>query len=81
VKTEPGVDLLSPFWIEYKKVCSLELKGGEMKRYVCTVCGYIYVPENGDPDGGIAPGTPFEKLPAGWVCPMCGAGKEAFEEE
>ena len=52
-----------------------------MKRYVCTVCGYIYVPENGDPDGGIAPGTPFEKLPAGWVCPMCGAGKEAFAEE
>ena len=52
-----------------------------MKRYVCTVSGYIYVPENGYPDGGIAPGTPFEKLPAGWVCPMCGAGKEAFEEE
>ena len=50
-----------------------------MQKYVCTVCGYVYDPEQGDPDGGIAPGTPFEDLPEDWVCPVSGAGKEDFE--
>ncbi len=58
------------------------LKSGEvaMKKYRCTVCGYIYDPELGDPDGGIAPGTPFEKIPDDWVCPVCGVDKSKFEE-
>lgn len=51
-----------------------------MKKYVCTVCGYEYIPENGDDTAEIAPNTPFEDLPADWVCPICGAGKELFEE-
>ncbi len=51
-----------------------------MKKYVCVICGYIYDPEHGDPDNGIQPGTEFEALPEDWVCPMCGAGKEDFEE-
>jgi rubredoxin len=51
-----------------------------MKKYVCTVCGYVYDPEKGDPDSGIAPGTAFEDLPTDWVCPLCGVGKEDFEE-
>jgi len=50
-------------------------------KYRCTVCGYIYDPEVGDPDGGISPGTSFEELPEDRVCPVCGAGKEAFEKE
>lgn len=50
-----------------------------MKKYVCTVCGYIYDPEVGDPDGGIAPGTAFEDIPDDWVCPICGASKDDFE--
>ncbi len=50
-----------------------------MAKYRCVVCGYIYDPEQGDPDGGIKPGTPFEKLPEEWVCPICGAGKDQFE--
>jgi rubredoxin len=49
-----------------------------MKKYVCDVCGYIYDPAEGDPDGKISPGTPFEQLPADWVCPMCGASKDSF---
>ena len=49
-----------------------------MKKYVCDPCGYIYDPKLGDPDNNIAPGTPFEKLPAGWVCPLCGAAKDQF---
>jgi len=52
-----------------------------MRKYVCTVCGYVYDPELGDPDNNIAPGTPFEKLPEDWVCPVCGAGKDQFEPE
>lgn len=51
-----------------------------MKKYVCTVCGYVYDPAIGDPDNGIAPGTSFEDLPGDWVCPECGASKEDFEE-
>jgi rubredoxin len=51
-----------------------------MEKWQCTVCGYIYDPEKGDPDGGIAAGTKFEELPDGWVCPVCGAGKEMFEK-
>ena len=49
-------------------------------KYRCTVCGWIYDPELGDPDGGIAPGTPFEQVPDDWVCPVCGAAKSAFEK-
>jgi rubredoxin len=42
-----------------------------MVKYKCSVCGCVYDPELGDPGSGIAPGTPFEKLPDGWVCPEC----------
>ena len=28
-----------------------------MQKYVCEPCGYVYDPEIGDPDNGIAPGT------------------------
>jgi len=56
-------------------------KEEKMAKYVCTVCGYIYDPEKGDPDSDIKPGTPFEKLPNDWVCPVCGATKDKFEKE
>jgi len=52
----------------------------KMAKYQCTVCEYVYDPEMGDPDGGIEPGTPFEKLPEDWVCPVCGAEKSDFEK-
>jgi len=52
----------------------------KMAKYECSVCGYIYDPEMGDPEGGIPPGTPFEELPEGWVCPVCGASKDEFEK-
>jgi flavin reductase (DIM6/NTAB) family NADH-FMN oxidoreductase RutF/rubredoxin len=52
----------------------------KMAKYKCSVCGYIYNPELGDPDGKIKPGTPFEKLPDDWVCPVCGANKDQFEK-
>ena len=49
-------------------------------RYICTVCGYVYQQQEGDPDRDIAAGTAFEDLPQDWTCPLCGAGKDAFEE-
>jgi len=52
-----------------------------MKRWKCVICGYVYDPEEGDAESGISPGTPFEELPSDWVCPVCGAPKEQFEEE
>mgnify|MGYP003291108179 CR=1 FL=1 len=51
-----------------------------MKKDVCTVCGYVYDPEKGDPDNGIAPGTAFEDIPEDWCCPECGAPKDSFSE-
>ncbi|MFZ5755053.1 MAG: rubredoxin, partial [Bacillota bacterium] len=41
---------------------------------------YIYDPAEGDPVGGIEPGTSFNDLPDDWACPECGVGKELFEE-
>jgi rubredoxin len=49
-----------------------------MQKYKCANCGYVYDPALGDPDGDIAPGTPFADLPDDWVCPDCGAAKAQF---
>ena len=51
-----------------------------MDKYVCIVCGYIYDPEIGDDDGGIAQGTSFVDIPDEWVCPLCGVPKTDFEK-
>ena len=52
-----------------------------MAKYICDVCGYEYDPAAGDPDNGIAPGTPFESLPEDWTCPLCGVGKDQLTKE
>ncbi|MBI4295242.1 MAG: flavin reductase [Chloroflexi bacterium] len=65
----------APSYIEEKKKAA-----STMAKYKCLVCGYIYEPEKGDPDSGVKPGTPFEELPDGWVCPVCGADKSQFEK-
>lgn len=52
-----------------------------MQKYVCETCGWVYDPEVGDPDNGIAPGTAFEDLPDDFVCPICGVGKDDFKPE
>ena len=51
-----------------------------MKRYICSSCGYVYDPAEGDPMGNVPPGRPFEELPPGWCCPLCYAAKSAFDE-
>ena len=52
-----------------------------MKKYVCQPCGYVYDPAAGDPDHGVSAGTPWEKVPQDWTCPVCGVGKDMFEPE
>jgi len=37
-----------------------------MDKYECSICGYVYNPEEGDPDNGIDPGTSL------MTCPMIG---------
>lgn len=51
-----------------------------MKKYECTVCGFVYDEAIGDPDNGIAPGTKWEDLSEEYTCPLCGVGKEDFQE-
>ena len=50
-------------------------------KYVCSACGYAYDPAEGDPENNIAPGTAFEDLAADWACPLCGVGKDGFEQK
>jgi len=52
-----------------------------MARYVCTVCGYVYDEEVGEPDQGIPAGTKWADLPEDYICPMCGVAKDMFEAE
>ncbi len=47
--------------------------------YICMICGYVYNEEEGDEDGGLAPGTRFDAIPDDWVCPVCGAAKKEFQ--
>jgi len=50
-----------------------------VKKYRCTVCDYVYDPAEGDEAADVPAGTPFEELPDGWLCPICGVGKDRFE--
>jgi len=69
----------APTYVASQKSSSISQEVS-MAKYVCDVCGYIYDPAVGDPDAGIAPNTAFEALPADWVCPVCGAGKDQFSK-
>ncbi len=65
----------APSYVEVKKE-----EKTKMDKYECTVCGYTYDPAEGDPDSQVPAGTPWEKLPDNWVCPICGAGKSDFKK-
>jgi rubredoxin len=57
------------------------IEEGEMKKWKCSICEYIYDPAKGDPENGVKPGTAFEAISEDWVCPTCGAPKDMFEIE
>ena len=67
----------APTYIAPEKLQKPVVTSSEIENY-CTACGYIYHPEEGDPNAGIPPGTIFENLPDSWVCPVCGAEKSDF---
>ena len=73
-----GLMVIAVVCVGYKEF--FKMKEGEKGMYKCMACGYIYDPEIGDPDSGIAPGTKFEDIPEDWVCPLCGVGKDMFEK-
>lgn len=49
-----------------------------MIKYVCDICAHEYKQSEGDPASNIAPGTPWEQIPATWTCPICGCEKKEF---
>jgi len=49
------------------------------QKYCCKACDYVYNPQKGDREGGVAPGVAFEDLPENWICPEWGVGKGYFE--
>jgi rubredoxin len=51
-----------------------------MTCYKCTICGYVYDPEEGDPAYDVDAGTPFVSIPEDWICPVCGVSIDLFEE-
>ena len=69
-----------------RRMCYNEKKGQiarkkeAIMKYICTACGYVYDEAVGDPDNGIAPGTKWEDVPDDFTCPLCGVGKDEFEE-
>lgn len=46
--------------------------------YICNACGYVYHEADGDPDGGLPPGTRLADIPDDWACPLCGVTKADF---
>ena len=77
----PTYDKDRPAETEAKPQEATGEEADQLKKYKCSVCGYIYDPAAGDPDNGVEPGTAFENLPDDWVCPVCGATKDSFAPE
>ncbi len=72
---EPGPEPTTPFGLSLSKPppdVSAYLS------YICEACGYIYNEADGDPDGGLAPGTRYADIPDDWACPLCGVTKADF---
>jgi len=71
----------APTYIDKSKLEEVKhLEENKASKYQCVICGYIYDPEEGDPDSGISPGTPFEDIPDDWQCPICGVTKRDFRK-
>jgi flavin reductase (DIM6/NTAB) family NADH-FMN oxidoreductase RutF/rubredoxin len=65
---------------EQKEEAIVKEPGGDHSSFTCSICGFEYNPEEGDPALGIPPGTPFEDLPDDYKCPICNAGKDYFKK-
>ncbi len=74
-----GASALIRAQIYFATLAPVEAGTATKQLWMCTSCGFIYDPDEGDPDGGIPPGTPFDDIPDSWFCPVCGARKSDFE--
>ena len=75
------VDLLARMRASRGHGCTLpcrEVSTTATQQWICESCGFVYDPADGDPDGGVPPGTAFEDIPDSWFCPVCGARKRDF---
>ena len=68
----------APPMVKMKRKVPAEPMPAPVGRYVCLGCGYEYVPELGDDEGEVAPGTKFKDLAEDWTCPDCGEEKVNF---
>jgi rubredoxin len=74
----PGALIQGPYPVGKRSGRLRRVTTQTLQRWICESCGYIYDPEEGDPDGGIPAGTAFEDIPDTWFCPVCGARKRDF---
>lgn len=75
---DTGAKKPAPPMVKMKKAVVDEPKPAPVGRYVCLGCGYEYIPELGDEEGDVRPGTSYKELPEDWICPDCGEEKVNF---
>ncbi len=75
---DTGAKKPAPPMVKMKKAVVDEPKPAPVGRYVCLGCGYEYIPELGDEEGDVRPGTSYKELPEDWICPDCGEEKANF---
>ncbi|QHE74715.1 FAD-dependent oxidoreductase [Hydrogenophaga sp. PBL-H3] len=81
MSTDPSMPLPTPpFGLSLSKPLptAVESALAPWQQYICDACGYIYNEADGDPDGGLAPGTRYADIPDDWACPLCGVTKADF---
>lgn len=81
VVMDPKLTCAQAVWVDtmqaFYRQCPLNMT--DTKTWMCLICGWIYDEAAGDPEHGVAPGTPWAQVPMNWTCPECGARKEDFE--
>lgn len=75
---DTGAKKPAPPMVKMKKAVVDEPKPAPVGRYVCLGCGYEYIPELGDEESDVRPGTSYKELPEDWICPDCGEEKANF---
>jgi len=72
-----AVGLTPPAWYSFDTLRPV----AETQLWICELCGYVYDPAEGDPDGDVKAGMKFEDIPDDWTCPVCGANKDDFSQQ
>ena len=75
----PGSGWLTSQTLPVNGMVPGSMEAATQQLWICTSCGFSYDPAEGDPDGGVPPGTSVDDIPSDWFCPVCGARKADFE--